>query len=1352
MRALITSGCLVCGLVWLNAGGWRPAAAAQSPRRIQVERSDVPTDERQVLENQAVSFEPSDDRPATDRYRARGGSYSLDLSPSGATFTMHRRKHLEAQLRHEPERSIELETPVSVSMTLEGANEGAVAAPGRQLPGFVNEFNGNDPASWRTRIPTFESVTYHDVYQGVDVVFMGVGPAWRYDVVVAPGADVRQLAWRIHGANARIGERGELLLVTDVGTIRQSVPYAYQQVGTERRQVAARFRIEEENRLAFDLGHYDPQYSVVIDPTVTVSTYLGETAGEGKAIGLGPGGVFVAGVTATNTAFVALYSADGMTRTAIANFGACTGGTSVATALGFSDFDGDGTKDRLHITGWTTCSNFPLVLAGQTKFGGVADAFAMTLDLSTFAVLASTYVGGSNGDYGRALVVDDDASTFHIVGETQSNNLPNAARAFAGQWDVFQARLYERDSAWFDAFYFGGSGTDIAYGAALAYVYTPFFSSRFIVVGSTSSTDLPGANANAGGVDAFVVDFSTANPARLIGGSGDDTAKAVTYCPGDAPRLCVTGDTSSTNLPLLNPVQATFGGSYDAFALALEVTTLTPTFSSYLGGSGYDSGLAIAVDAWSGMVIGGSTYSSNFRTVAPIQAALAGGADAFVTRIVLPRSTGAAVLRFSTFLGGPSIDVGNAITSFESKLWLSGYASAGFPVTPNAYDQVLNGDRGFLTVIDYLPHADAISPSSGPMSGGTLFTITGMDFIPGARVEFLSRGTATSVVVPNPTTISGLTPTVSYVGATDVFVHLSSGEMISAGRFTFVGPTPTISGFSPSEGPTTGSLVQITGTNFSLPRVYFGATTGVVATWSSTSISVYAPAAPRDGMNRPIAGPTTVRVVNLDGTEATAAPPFFYRYPSLASIEPAVGPSAGGTPFLLRGNNFVAGAQVFIGGTAATGLTVVPPSVITGLTPPGASGARDVTVVNYDSSNGVLPGAFVYVGATPTVRLVSPGTGATSGATTVTIVGTNFVDGLTVSFGGTLSPRVVVASSTTLTAVSPPHVAGTVSVTVTNPGNNSASNASAFTYTGDGAVADQLFMEFGGPYGLWRRFAQGGSTSWTQVHTMTPSVVAGGYIDNNVVSDLVAVFPGYGTWIWMNNVSWVQLHAFDATDVKLGDLDGNGLDEIVLDFPGYGVWVRMNNTSWTKLHPLNSAGIAIGNLDGDLGRRADVVINFTGYGVWTWYNNTNWSQLHAFNADDVLVGDLDGNGKAEVVLSFPNLGVWIRKNDAAWIRLHGVNPAGMALGNVDGDDGGHLDLVINFPGFGVWVWREGEGFSLLHAQQASILTTADVDGNGMADVIVGFVRDGTWISLNGTSWEQMHPFTAEAVVSGRGTP
>jgi len=170
--------------------------------------------------------------------------------------------------------------------------------------------------------------------------------------------------------------------------------------------------------------------------------------------------------------------------------------------------------------------------------------------------------------------------------------------------------------------------------------------------------------------------------------------------------------------------------------------------------------------------------------------------------------------------------------------------------------------------------------------------------------------------------------------------------------------------------------------------------------------------------------------------------------PLISSVSPTSGPAAGGTTVTISGTGFAVGATVSFGGTAATNVNVVGSTTITAVTPAHASGAVNVVVTNPGGQNATSTNGYSYATApAPTVSGVNPTSGPTAGGTSVTISGTNFAAGASVTFGGSAATGVIVNNSTTITATTPAHAAEAVDVAVINSNGQNGSKASAFTYT-----------------------------------------------------------------------------------------------------------------------------------------------------------------------------------------------------------------------------------------------------------------------------------------------------------------
>jgi len=261
-------------------------------------------------------------------------------------------------------------------------------------------------------------------------------------------------------------------------------------------------------------------------------------------------------------------------------------------------------------------------------------------------------------------------------------------------------------------------------------------------------------------------------------------------------------------------------------------------------------------------------------------------------------------------------------------------------------------------------------------------------------------------------------------------------------------PAPTVTSIAPSTGAATGgTAVTITGTGFQLgAAVTFGGTaaTGVTVV-SSTSITATTPAH--------AAGAVSVAVTNTDSQTGSLNNGYTYTLvnpaPTVTSITPNSGSTNGGTAVTITGTGFLSGATVSLAGTAATGVTVVSSTSITATSAAHAAGAGSVVVTNTDGHSGTLSNGYTYTVTNPALTVVSitPNSGTANGGTAVAIAGTGFLSGATVSFGGTAATAVTVLNSTSISATTPAHAAGAVSVGVTNTNGQSGALANGYTYT-----------------------------------------------------------------------------------------------------------------------------------------------------------------------------------------------------------------------------------------------------------------------------------------------------------------
>lgn len=382
----------------------------------------------------------------------------------------------------------------------------------------------------------------------------------------------------------------------------------------------------------------DEAFAIAIDPTTgdvyvagdTLSTNFPGTAGGAQAGSGGSYDAFVARLPASLTTLIQATYLNGS-------------GHATAQALAIHPVTGD-----VYVAGYTDSTNFPGTAGGAqaTYGGGLVDAFVARLTASLATLTQATYLGGSGlVDVAQALAIHPKTGDVYVAGYTDAKDFPGttggAQAAFAGLADAFVARLPASLKALTQTTYLGGSSTDEAFALAIHPA-----TGNVYVAGFTFSTDFPGtvggAQAAAGGnYDAFVArlpaSLTALTQATYLGGSDVEIAQALAIHPASGD-VYVAGATASAGFPgTAGGAQATPGGGLlDAFVARLPESLTVLTQTTYLGGTGFDRALALAIHPTTGDVcVAGYTSSIDFPgTAGGAQTAYGGGDDdVFVARL-----------------------------------------------------------------------------------------------------------------------------------------------------------------------------------------------------------------------------------------------------------------------------------------------------------------------------------------------------------------------------------------------------------------------------------------------------------------------------------------------------------------------------------------------------------------------------------------------------------------------------------------------------------------------------------------------------------------------------------------------
>ncbi len=694
---------------------------------------------RQAYGQVPLSFEANQGQAdASVKYLAHGQGYSLFLTAADAVLN----------LSHPADASRDgAMTGSTLDIRLIGANAAPQVAGVDPLAGVSNYFIGNNLRGWHSNIPTYGQVAYHNVYPGIDVVYYGNQQQLEYDFNLAPGADARLIHLDFGGAQGlSLDDAGNLVVQLAGGTVVEHAPVLYQWGPHGKEPVAGHYVLEGNHQAGFAVGAYDPSRELIIDPTLSYSTYIGGTffdAGQGIAID-GAGNAYITGYT---------YSSDFPTTTGAVQSG-LNGGRSAfiaklnaaGTALVYSTYVGGSAIDlgagiaidgagNAYITGSTNSPDFPTTTGAlQTTLKGSQNAFVTELNAAGTALVYSTYLGGSGSDEATAIAVTGGSA--YVTGDTSSADFPATVGAFqtasqtAGQPTGFVAKVNSGGTALAYATYLGGSSVDKGEGIAVD------GSGSAYVTGSTSSPDFPtttGAYQTTlpGSQNAFVTKLSADGSALVystyLGGNSSDAGAGIAVDPSG--NAVVVGTTGSLNFPTTaGAVQRSLKGFDNAFITKLSATGSSLGFSTYLGGSGGDHGTAVALDNLGNTYVTGYTTSPDFPTTSSAsEARLQGSSNAFVAKI----KAGATALVYSSYLGGTGSEQGTGIAvDGVGNIYLTGYTRSGdFPTSRGAYQTMLAGDaNAFVTKLSFpTTHYQITMPASSAAGSSFSISVTALD-------------------------------------------------------------------------------------------------------------------------------------------------------------------------------------------------------------------------------------------------------------------------------------------------------------------------------------------------------------------------------------------------------------------------------------------------------------------------------------------------------------------------------------------------------------------------------------------------------------------------------------------------
>jgi len=606
----------------------------------------------------------------------------------------------------------------SLGLMFEGASRGVTLEGEGRRGGYYNFFSGNDPRKWRSRARSYASVFYRGLYPGVDMRVREEAGKLEYDLILASGASLDKIVVRADGASGlEIASDGSLILQTPEGALRQTPPVTWEELPNgERRAVECRFRKIDARRYGFEAARRDRNLRLVIDPGLEWSTYLGggdwDEVHDLAAAGDGSGDVIVAGAT---------LSSDFSGRTnPVAGFVvrlSATGDLVYKTILSGSE------REWIHglavssagepvVVGESWSADYPTTPGAYDTTHGLgsdgrpgSDAFVTRLSATGDRLIFSTFIGTNEYDIAYTVALAP-AGAVVLAGETASPAWPTTTgaydRTYSGSTfsstDAFVARLSASGSALEYSTYFGGNGDEVP---------------KDIVVDA----------------QGFV------------------TFTGLTYTSGtSAPRLPTTPGA-------LQPNPLSGSGNADGFVTRMRLDgngSADLKYSTFLGGTDSDEGLAIALDPTNpnDVLVGGFTYS----TVSPVRFPTTPGTlrpsstsvDGFISRFRFPASGGGSLVWSTLFGGFEYEEVADLKVNDAGEIVIAGETrSFDLPTTQGAFDRTVAISTGVFFFDAYVARisSDGARVLYGTYLGGS----------------FDDRHVNLALVGPNSAVVSGWT-------------------------------------------------------------------------------------------------------------------------------------------------------------------------------------------------------------------------------------------------------------------------------------------------------------------------------------------------------------------------------------------------------------------------------------------------------------------------------------------------------------------------------------------------------------------------------------------------------------------
>lgn len=658
-------------------------------------------------------------------YLSRGKDHVLFLTADKAILTLNGTRKVKKM--HHPDgkhQNPDLKD-LLISISTPGANTAGIMEGMNELPGKSNYLIGNDPDKWHKNVPHYEMVRYNNLYNGIDLVYHNRKGNLEYDFILSPGADPDLIRLNFSGAEElKQDAAGNLVLQTRLGDVIIKAPETYQEIEGEKVEIPSAFEVHEEGQVSFLLAEYDRSKSLVIDPELVFSTYLGGEGSDGAhgididmhgnayITGLtssadfpaGPGSVSLAGET---DVFVTKLN----TQTSQVIFTTFLGGTHLEHGLHLGLDD----KQQITVAGWTCSYDFPVKNAIQANIGDrlpgdwdSGDVFALKLDADGSSLIYSTYLGGREEDE-LCDAVFDPSGNLYLSGYTEAYNFGPDKNCYS-HFPCYPKKYEDYPDNC------GGKHFVTKLNASGELQYSMMFQ-------STAARDNCLA-VNQDGKAYFLQwyhhpPWPAPMPPRnlytimILNAAGTGLSDSLGILLSDKEldswaydleldeqeNIYIAGVARGDMIPVTAGAYQSTYVDRDAYVVKLNKNASEVLYASYLGGVNWDYAEEILIDDEGCILVYGDTESPDFPIKNANQFNLGGQGDVFLAKID-PSKSGDASLVYSSYLGGEKYDAcfDMAIDNMGN-IYLTGQTwSENFPVNNGLSLTAQGRNDGFVAV------------------------------------------------------------------------------------------------------------------------------------------------------------------------------------------------------------------------------------------------------------------------------------------------------------------------------------------------------------------------------------------------------------------------------------------------------------------------------------------------------------------------------------------------------------------------------------------------------------------------------------------------------------------------------